>query len=335
MSMKRHKWICAVDGSRADLPATQALRLFFLLCIVALGLSGCATLGMGNSSKFTKSDATRIRKLERELSRKQKLLEDYKERNMVLERGRWTVPTEGSPQPLNTKGSLSAVTPQTMQGSIPVPFQPSAAGDNIVSVPLAFSPHEATTDAKGWNRPAMNRAAKQIQKPAALPAVLPAKKIATAPSQILPAQSRPQAKLESVGSAETGEHFLYSKILETYRKKNVAEMDQSVRLLLKAYPDSVFADNAFYLSGLLAYERENFDRALSLMNRVVRDFPRGNKAVSALMAKASIEKKMGQTSEARRSLIRVQSLYPGSPEANHVAVELKLLDLAAKKKRES
>ncbi len=138
----------------------------------------------------------------------------------------------------------------------------------------------------------------------------------------------------SVSPEKTGEHFLYSKVLETYRARNVREMETTLGLLLKSYPDSVFADNALYLSGLMSFENGDLNDSRSKFDRLLRDYPRSNKAVAALFAKASIERKFGRSREARRGFVQVRDLFPGSPEAARVAVELKLIESASSKKRE-
>ncbi len=139
----------------------------------------------------------------------------------------------------------------------------------------------------------------------------------------------------AVDSEKTGEHFLYSKILDTYRAKNAEELDRTQQLLLKSYPESVFADNSIYLTGLLAFEKQDYKTALKSFDKLLREYPRSNKAVAALFAKASVEKRMGHATEAKKSFIQVRDLFPGSPEAARVSVELKLLESASVKRRES
>ncbi len=138
----------------------------------------------------------------------------------------------------------------------------------------------------------------------------------------------------SISPEKTGEHYLYSKVLETYRARNPREMETTLGLLLKSYPESVFADNALYLSGLMSFEKGDLSGAKMKFDRLLRDFPRSNKAVAALFAKASMERKIGRANEAKRGFLHVRDLFPGSPEAARVAVELKLIESASLKKRE-
>lgn len=157
--------------------------------------------------------------------------------------------------------------------------------------------------------------------PVALPSKLPSKK-SLIPDSI------------SISPEKTGEHFLYSKVLESYAARNSSELQQALGLLLKTYPESVFADNALYMSGLLAFEKSDMRTALQQFDRLLSEYPRSNKAVAALFAKASIEKKAGKTAAAKRSFLQVKQIFPGSPEATRVSVELKLLESASQKHRE-
>jgi TolA-binding protein len=204
--------------------------------------------------------------------------------------------------------SRAALDPHS-QGSVepvPVPFTPSARGgsvDGALSLGVA----------------ARSRAPQ-------LPQQLPPKK---------QMEARQEPKIENVGSAETGEHFLYSKVLESYRRRSAGELQKSTSLLLKNYPDSVFADNALYLTGLLALELGDTTLARTYMNRVLREYPTGNKAVSALFASSIIEKRIGNFQGARVLLEKVRAQYPGSPEAKRVGLELKLLSVNNKIRQES
>jgi TolA-binding protein len=123
----------------------------------------------------------------------------------------------------------------------------------------------------------------------------------------------------------SGDRLLYSKALESYRNHDVQAMQKSVEILLKTYRDSIFADNALFLAGSLALEKNDLERASQYIDRLLRDYPSGNKAVSGLFLKSMIEKRRKKTAEAKKTLEELQRLYPGSPEALRATVELKLL----------
>ena len=138
----------------------------------------------------------------------------------------------------------------------------------------------------------------------------------------------PADEIFAANSGSSGEHYLYSKVVNSYREHKMAELTKSTHLLLKSYPDSVFADNALYLNGLLSFEMRDYARAEQFMNQVIREYPQGNKVVGAIFAKAMIAKKMKKYSQSESVLQQVARTFPGSPEAGRVNYEIKLLKVA-------
>jgi TolA-binding protein len=144
--------------------------------------------------------------------------------------------------------------------------------------------------------------------------------------------------VETKSAGDRGEQMIYSKIIDTYRLRQTAELKKSVQILLKAYPDSVYADNALFLTGSLGFETNDYAYARMQLDRLIQTYPHSNKVVSALFALAVIGKREGKFTDARNKLISIKALFPGSPEAMRVNVELKLLGNAASvpnKKRET
>lgn len=267
---------------------------------LAFLLAGCAT--------HSKTDK-RVHALELKLKKQRAKLQDLKERNLVLERRVKTAPAAGE----DGSGERRA------EDSIVQSAPPAELPGSFVAAPAGMSP--------------------KVTVAPNLPAKLPAKPAAVAQAATVTAQApaaQPQAPAATrVATEKTGEHFLYSKIIDTYRSKNKEELERTQQLLLKSYPESVFADNSIYLAGLLAFEQQDYKAALRHFDKLLKEYPRSNKAVAALFAKASVEKRLGRAFDAKRGFIRVRDLYPGSPEAARVSVELKLLESASVKSRES
>ena len=247
----------------------KAIQRTIVASVGVLVLSSCATM-RGNVEKPRKpqsrNSSSKTLELQREIRRQQSIIEELRERNLVLERR------------VHQGGTAPAETP------VPVPFQPSAAS--------------------GF--------AQKMGEPVREAAPTPA----------------PNAPVET----QKGDRLLYSKVLETYRRHDASEMKKAVELLIKTYPDSVFADNSLYLAGMLHVEKGNFTDGLECMTRLLKDYPQGNKAVAALFAKGMIEKRMKRPEEARKNLVLLKKLYPGSPEANRVQLELKALGVTPNKR---
>ena len=251
--------------------------------------TGCA------SPSLKTADSKRVQALQRRLKKQSSVIQDLKDRNLVLEKR-------------DHSRASDVLASDDVGESI---ADPAITSDAPADLPKSFAAAPKISNVVA-------------RKPAAAAAPIMTPKVASpAPDAI------------SVSPEKTGEHFLYSKVLETYRSKNSAELEKTLSLLLKTYPDSVFADNAIYMSGLLSFESGDDKAALKQFDRLLKDYPRSNKAVAALFAKASIEKRTGRTADAKRAFLQLKDLYPGSPEAARVSVELKLLESASLKHRES
>lgn len=280
-------------------------RLIFGSAVLAVCiLAGCASPGTATRAK---RDEARVRLLERELKKRQASLEELKERNLILEK---RVKERQSSNPVRPQDEAETST----VSKIPVPFDPTAANEPSGSRSLELPP----------------------PKPIFASSAVPPKQLPAHVSRAPAAAIAPEAVTAAPATAEevvqTGEQKLYSKVLETYRVHNSPELQKVLDILLKTYPDSVYADNALYLAGILAYELGDLSRAGFYMERVIREFPAGNKTVSALFAKAMIDKRSGRIGQARETLRSVRSLYPGSPEAARAVNEMKFIDLALQTK---
>ncbi len=141
------------------------------------------------------------------------------------------------------------------------------------------------------------------------------------------------AKIEEAlptDSKESAEHNLYAKVIASYRQKRSADLKKVTEMLLKTYPQSVFADRAIFLNARLDFENANDPAAFAECERIIRNYPDANKLVATYFLKAQILKKQGHLLEAKSVLNDVQNYFPGSPESYRVPLELKLLSLQAK-----
>jgi TolA-binding protein len=132
------------------------------------------------------------------------------------------------------------------------------------------------------------------------------------------------APIELVDDGQaTSEHFLYSKVLDSFRTKDEAALRKSEELLEKSYPDSVFADNAAYLEAELALQLGDRNRALRLFDALLNRYPNGNKAGAAMYGKAMVLRESKRAAAARDVLRALRVRYPGSPEAIRAERELR------------
>ena len=124
-----------------------------------------------------------------------------------------------------------------------------------------------------------------------------------------------QANVDNDSAELSGEHLLYSKVIDSYRTKTLGELTRAVELMQKAYPRSVHTDNALYLKAELSLERGQYQNSLDTIETLLRSYPASNKRVSALYLKAQALNQTKQTKAAEQAQAEIQKRYPGSIEA--------------------
>lgn len=125
-----------------------------------------------------------------------------------------------------------------------------------------------------------------------------------------------------------GEHFLYAKVIESYRAAQAVDLFRSIEMLEKAYPHSVHLDNSYYLAGLYEMGQHNWQSAQQWFAKTASRFPLGNKVSSALFGEAMAFKQMDNGNQAMRLLMQVRRNYPGSAEAQRAVIEMRNLSEA-------
>jgi TolA-binding protein len=148
----------------------------------------------------------------------------------------------------------------------------------------------------------------------------------------VPQSQSPQVDTYGAKSTETtphdpmlGDQLLYAKAIESYQAQKTEELSRSVDLLEKGFPESEHVDNALYLKGLLLFAENRHADAVKVFERLRGNYPHGNKISASLFAEAMALKKLNQRKDAEERLRRLARLYPGSPEAQRVDVELRIL----------
>jgi TolA-binding protein len=122
------------------------------------------------------------------------------------------------------------------------------------------------------------------------------------------------------------EEDLYAEVITAYKSGNDIALKARSQTFLKRFPQSQFADNVIYLSGLLALQNHGYPEALRQFQKVIKFYPNSNKAVSAQFSKAITYKRLNLDAEAKRVFKEVMVKYPGSPESFRAEAELKLLN---------
>ncbi len=130
----------------------------------------------------------------------------------------------------------------------------------------------------------------------------------------------------------TGQDFLaaaeihaYSEIVGFYQSNQLQSLNLAAKKFAKKFPQSPFVDNAIYLSGKLALEKNDYSTAIKFFSLIEQKYNTGNKNVSAQFAKAIAYKKMNLPELAKNVFKNLKKQYPGSSEALLAESELRLL----------
>lgn len=119
----------------------------------------------------------------------------------------------------------------------------------------------------------------------------------------------------------SGEHSLYTSLLQAYWEHDLDKVKRLNSMLLKTYPTSVFADNALFLQASLSYSQGSLGETLQTLNRLIQSYPQSNKVVAAKLLKASLFRRLNLPAQANEIFEKVARDYPGSTEARLAQLE--------------
>jgi len=94
---------------------------------------------------------------------------------------------------------------------------------------------------------------------------------------------------------------------------------------IKLHPRHPYADNATYWLAESFWRRGKVRKAAWVLRKLLRQYPSGNKAPSALLKLGLCEKRLGRKARARKVLSQVIQLYQGTREAALAASHLRRL----------
>ena len=100
---------------------------------------------------------------------------------------------------------------------------------------------------------------------------------------------------------------------------------ENFKRFLSLYPAHELADNAQYWIGEIYYVKGDWERAVLEFNKVVKDYPKGDKVAASLLKQGFSFEQLGAVKEAKVILKKVVDKYPKSEEAEHAKKRLKKL----------
>lgn len=123
---------------------------------------------------------------------------------------------------------------------------------------------------------------------------------------------------------EEGERLVYTRLVEAFRKNDLAEVTKQRQLLERNYPQSVHLDNAYYLTGTLEFQQNQIGESIRTFNTVTDKFPKSNKRPAALFGLAMSYKRLNLKPLSVKVLQTITKEYPGSPESQRAWMHLRL-----------
>jgi tol-pal system protein YbgF len=131
-----------------------------------------------------------------------------------------------------------------------------------------------------------------------------------------PAQTADGENLIIIEDAFTDKSSLYSYAYELYRNGKYAESEAKFNEFLAKYPSDELSDNAVYWLGEIQYSQKNYEGAITLFNKLVSDYPDGNKVPDGLLKMAYSYGNIGKKAESVVTLKKIVNEYPGTRAFN-------------------
>ena len=127
----------------------------------------------------------------------------------------------------------------------------------------------------------------------------------------------------------TGPEQLYAFAYSQFTKGNYEQAVANFRRYIDAYGQTEAADNAQFWIAESFSAQSRYNEALREYDRLLTDYPKGDKAPAAYLKKGITLLQLERRDEGIAALRAVMSLYPHSPEAAQAAQELGRLGEAA------
>jgi len=138
--------------------------------------------------------------------------------------------------------------------------------------------------------------------------------IATPPAGSQPGGAAPGGAANNIPQAPPADQ-LYNDGLRDYNSNKNDLASQEFTQYLQAYGNTDLAGNAQFYLGEIAYRQGNYSGAVQAYNKVLDQYPGGNKTAAAQLKKAYALLELGQRDAGVQELRSLISRYPKSPEA--------------------
>ena len=133
-----------------------------------------------------------------------------------------------------------------------------------------------------------------------------------------PAAAKPPQPAVAPADADRGsgtDHEMYSRAKQAFDAGKLDTARDGFQEMLKRHPQSDNADNAQFWIGEIFYQEKWYEKAIVEYQKVIENYPNGNKVKSALLKQGYAFLNIGDKSNARIILKELIKKYPDSSEA--------------------
>jgi tol-pal system protein YbgF len=127
------------------------------------------------------------------------------------------------------------------------------------------------------------------------------------------------------GGSDPGDEAVatYKAIYAQYKNGEVPAAITGFQKFVERWPEHSYSDNALFLVGQARYDRAELAAALTSFRKVVDAYPAGNKVPDALLMIGLTLDRLGRPAEARETLGRLVSMFPGTEAAARAQATLR------------
>ncbi len=133
-----------------------------------------------------------------------------------------------------------------------------------------------------------------------------------------PAKAAPEKPMDKAGTPpakEMAENELYAKAKQDFDSGELEAARTGFQDYLKRFPKSANADSAQFWVGEVFYRQKWYEKAILEYQKVIENYPKGNKIQAALLKQGFSFFNLGDKSNGRLILKELINKYPSSNEA--------------------
>jgi tol-pal system protein YbgF len=132
----------------------------------------------------------------------------------------------------------------------------------------------------------------------------------------------PPAAKEAPVRGKTDKESLYSASYEIFKQGKYDKAREAFESFLKQYPDTEFSDNAQFWIAECHYFDRNYEKAIVEYDKVVKNFPEGNKVPYALLKQGLSFLRLDDKASAKLLLQQVIKDFPNTSQARIARAKL-------------